>query len=44
MNSRFATLADNPNSAKTSLFQAMTGVFQHVGDVYQTGPVLGLGV
>jgi len=30
--SRFVTLAGNPNSGKTSLFNALTGAFQHVGN------------
>jgi ferrous iron transport protein B len=31
-NSKFVTLAGNPNSGKTSLFNAITGAFQHVGN------------
>jgi ferrous iron transport protein B len=31
-NSKFVTLAGNPNSGKTSLFNALTGAFQHVGN------------
>jgi len=30
--SRFVTLAGNPNSGKTSLFNALTGAYQHVGN------------
>jgi len=30
--SRFVTLAGNPNSGKTSLFNAVTGTHQHVGN------------
>jgi len=30
--SRFVTLAGNPNSGKTSLFNALTGAHQHVGN------------
>ncbi|HSL17049.1 MAG TPA: ferrous iron transport protein B [Methylomirabilota bacterium] len=29
---RFVTLAGNPNSGKTSLFNALTGAYQHVGN------------
>ena len=31
-NAKFVTLAGNPNSGKTSLFNALTGAFQHVGN------------
>jgi len=31
-NTRFVTLAGNPNSGKTSLFNALTGAYQHVGN------------
>ena len=31
-NATFVTLAGNPNSGKTSLFNALTGAFQHVGN------------
>jgi ferrous iron transport protein B len=31
-NAKFVTLAGNPNSGKTSLFNVLTGAFQHVGN------------